>query len=646
MLEQTINQQKDYILKSHMRCRSYQVESDRVYSRKIITKEKLFEKLEAKRELILTATPFMNQLYSFVKGSGFFVILTDDEGCILSVIGDEDILSEAFAFKMVPGAYMDERNIGTNAMGTALVENSPLQVSGDEHYINVYHRWTCSASPIKDKKATVIGTLDITGYSEAVHSHTLGMVVAAANAIEKMLETQSYAKALSEAKVYHETILDSIMAGIVTSDVEGNIVTVNKGAAEMFGYDPRELKELKAWDILSEWDSVKGDVKVNGSFMEQDVNVKSRKNKLQFNLSAYPIKDDKGELKSLILVFKEVKKGRKLADKLMGRHAIYTFDKIIGRDENFLRVIEFAKKVADSRSNVLIMGESGTGKELFAQSIHNHSERKSEPFVAINCGAIPRNLIESELFGYVEGAFTGAKASGHPGKFEIADGGTIFLDEIGEMPIDLQTRLLRVIEEGTVSRIGDVKEIVVNVRVIAATNKDLNLEVEEGRFRKDLFYRLNVLPVRLPSLKERKSDVPLLIEYFMGRISKKLNKKRVIISNEQMEKLEEYDWPGNVRELENYVELSVNTESVPEISWVSGSKKADALEGGKLEYPQFGPDKDECIKLEQVERKHIVKVLSVYRGNVSLTAKKLGIGRNTLYRKLESYGIDCSETRR
>jgi transcriptional regulator with PAS, ATPase and Fis domain len=380
--------------------------------------------------------------------------------------------------------------------------------------------------------------------------------------------------------------------------------------------------------------------------MEQDVNVKSRKNKLQFNLSAYPIKDDKGELKSLILVFKEVKKGRKLADKLMGRHAIYTFDKIIGRDENFLRVIEFAKKVADSRSNVLIMGESGTGKELFAQSIHNHSERKSEPFVAINCGAIPRNLIESELFGYVEGAFTGAKASGHPGKFEIADGGTIFLDEIGEMPIDLQTRLLRVIEEGTVSRIGDVKEIVVNVRVIAATNKDLNLEVEEGRFRKDLFYRLNVLPVRLPSLKERKSDIPLLIEYFMGRISKKLNKKRVIISNEQMEKLEEYDWPGNVRELENYVELSVNTESVPEISWVSGSKKADALEGGKLEFPQFGSDKDECIKLEQVERRHIVKVLSVYRGNVSLTAKKLGIGRNTLYRKLESYGIDCSETRR
>ncbi len=646
MLEQTIDQQKDYILKSHDRCRSYQVEPERVYSRKIITQEELFEKLEVNRELILTASPFMNQLYSFVKGSGFFVILTDNEGCILSVVGDEDILSEAFTFKMVPGAYMDERNIGTNAMGTALEEKTPLQVSGEEHYINVYHRWTCSASPIRSKDGEIRGILDITGYSEEVHSHTLGMVAAASNAIEKMLETQSYAKALADVKLYHEAIIDSIMAGIVTSDLEGNVITVSRGAAEMFGYYPEEIKNLKIWEVLNDWEMVKSQVEEKGSLIERDVNVRSRKNKLQFNLSAYPINDESGRMSNLILVFKEVKKARKLADKLMGRHAIYTFDKIIGRDENFLRVIEFAKKVADSRSNVLIMGESGTGKELFAQSIHNHSEREREPFVAINCGAIPRNLIESELFGYEEGAFTGAKASGHPGKFEIADGGTIFLDEIGEMPLDLQTRLLRVIEEGTVSRIGAVKEIVVNVRVIAATNKDLNVEVSQGRFRKDLFYRLNVLPVRLPSLRERRSDIPLLIEYFMGRISKKLNKKRVAISEEQMKNLEKYSWPGNVRELENYVELSVNTESLPEIDWISGGSRTERTQEGNVDPVKAVAEQDGCLKLEQIEREHIVKVLNLNKGNVSLTAKKLGIGRNTLYRKLENYGIDCSETRR
>ncbi len=637
-------EKKDYIINSHKRCQKYNVDKKRVYSKRIIKESALFKRLETKQELIVTAEPFMNQLYNFVKGSNFFSILTDEEGCILSVIGDEKILSEAFSFKMIPGAYMDENNIGTNAMGTALAEGSPVQVSGEEHYIKVYHRWTCSASPIRNTEGEIIGSLDLTGYNEYVHSHTLGMVVAAANAIEKMLEIKKYTEELSMAKKYTETIIDSITAGILTAAPDGNIITTNGYVADMFGYTPDEMKKMKIWNIFEGWEQVKNAVFSNKNFVEEEVFVNARKNKLQLNLSTYPIFDHDQNIRDIIFVFKEVKKVRKLANKIMGRQAIYTFDKIIGKDENFLRAIIFAKKVADSRSNILIMGESGTGKELFAQAIHNCSSRCDEPFVAINCGAIPRNLIESELFGYEEGAFTGAKSSGQPGKFEIADGGTIFLDEIGEMPLDMQTRLLRVIEEGTVSRIGSIKETVVNIRVIAATNKDLYEEVRKGNFRKDLFYRLNVLPVRLPPLRERKDDIPLLFEFFMKTKSKKMNRRSVKVPDEFMKSLLEYEWPGNVRELENLVEWMINTEALPDII---GEKKAMVAQKQGMEFKRTATsgmenELNRDLSLESLEKQHILKVLNLYQGNITKSAKALGIGRNTLYRKMANYGIDSS----
>jgi len=626
---------KNYIIRSHKRCKDMGVELNRVYSKKIISGDKLQRKLEEKRELIIAAEPFMNQLYDFVKGSNFFSILTDEEGCILSVIGDEDILSEAFSLKMIPGAYMDEGNIGTNAMGTALAEESPVQISGNEHFVKAYHRWTCSGSPIRKFDGKIIGALDLTGYSENVHSHTLGMVVAAANAIEKMLHIKKYNEDLKMAKIYNETIMDSIPSGIMTVDLEGNIKSINSYVTKMFGYNKDEMRKIKAWKLFEGWGKVKEALCLQNTFLDEDVFVNSRRNKLQFNLSAYPILDDRQNVIDIVLIFKEVKKVRKLANKIMGRQAIYTFDKIIGKNKEFLGTIEFAKKVSDSKSTILIMGESGTGKEIFAQAIHNYSDRQEEPFIALNCGAIPKNLIESELFGYEEGAFTGAKQGGQPGKFEIADGGTIFLDEIGEMPLDMQTRLLRVIEEGTVSRVGSSNEILVNVRIIAATNKDLTEEVKKGNFRKDLFYRLNVLPLRLPPLRQRKEDIPLLIDYFMNRISERLNKKKVDILEEHIEYLMGYEWPGNVRELENFIELVINTEYIP----INMNKKDIKLDMRLI----VNNDDDECCKLDQVEKEHIVRVLKKCKGNITLTAKKLGIGRNTLYRKLNKYKIDYSE---
>ncbi len=621
-----------YVERSHKRCLEMGIPLDRIYSGNIIAGEELQKKLEESRELIITAGPYVDQLYNFVKGSGFFAMLTDKEGCILNMIGDDVILSEAYRLKMIPGAYMDEANIGTNAMGTAIAEKIPVQISGKEHFVTAYHRWTCSGAPIRDPEGNIIGSLDLTGYSEKVHSHTLGMVVAAVDAIEKMLVIKEYNSKLFLSKNHFETIIESLIAGILTSDKEGNILMVNNNALDMFGMSKKELLSKHIYQIFEGWEKVVDTLKARDAFHEVDVYVNTNTNKLQFSLSAYPIFGEAGELQEIIFVFKEIKRIRSLANRIMGSKAIYTFDKIIGSDERFMEVIEYAKKVSDSKSTILITGESGTGKEVFAQAIHNWGSRKEEPFVAINCGAIPRNLMESELFGYEEGAFTGAKRGGAPGKFEIADGGTLMLDEIGDMPIDMQIKLLRVIEEGVVIRIGGTKQIPINVRIIAATNKDLIQEVENGNFRLDLYYRLNVLPIHLPALRERREDIPRIALYFMKNISRRLNKKEVNIDNEMMQQLKQYDWPGNIRELENVIERMINTQGFPSEFAKNGHTVA--------ELPR---DVDECIDLEQMEIRLIRKALRKCEDNITLAAKALGIGRNTLYRKMEKHKIECAK---
>ncbi|EPY2301379.1 TPA: sigma 54-interacting transcriptional regulator [Clostridium botulinum] len=623
--------EKFCVLKSHEKCNSLGISKDLVYSKKIIKDEELKRELNNNSELIIIATPFMNKLYQFVKGSNFFVILTDEDGCILNVIGDESILKEAFNVKMIPGAYMDEKNMGTNAMSMALSEKSPIQISGEEHYVKAYHRWTCSAAPIKDINGKIIGTLDLTGYSENVHSHTLGMVVAATNAIEKMIELNNYNRALQVSKKSIENVFNSIQRAILRVDLSGAIKTINNNAIELLGFNENDIKSMKMWDLIPDWSMVLDEIYDKGSFVDEDVYVHCLKNKLQLNLSAYPIYDSSMRIIEVTCLLSDIQKTRKLAGKILSGQAIYTFDKIIGESKKLLSIIDYSKKIADSRSTILITGDSGTGKEVFAQSIHNYSDRKDKPFIAVNCGAIPRNLIESELFGYEEGAFTGAKRGGYRGKFENSHGGTIFLDEIGEMPLDMQIKLLRVIEEGVINRIGSSKQIPVNSRIIAATNKDLREEVEKGNFRKDLFYRINVLPVYLPALKERREDIPLLIDYFMNKTSKHLNKRKVEIAPAYMERLMNYHWPGNIRELENIVELIINAESVEIINNINHHSSKEVRDKAKEETMVFN--------LEIVEKNHIKEVLNKFDGNVSSAAKALGIGRNTLYRKIEKYSL-------
>jgi len=621
------------VLASHNRCKKIDLQAENSFSTKVIQGQELRNCLEFNSDLISSATPFINHLYDFVKGSGFFALLCDAKGCILNVVGDEKILLEASKLKMITGAYMDEDHIGTNAMSLVLSERRPVQVSGMEHFINAYHKWTCCAAPIKDELGNIIGIINLTGNIENVNPHTLGMVVAAANAIERILETSKYNSLLEISKKRLQTTFDSISSGILTCDLLGNITTMNKQVANMFGYEAIEMKNKKIPDLICSFNEIVIRLKSNGSFTDEDIYANTLVNKLQFTCAAYPIYDRNMDIEEITLQFDEIKKSRKLAGRILSGQAVYTFDKIIGQNEEFKKIVEYAKKIADSKSTILLTGESGTGKEIFAQSIHNYSKRLDEPFIAVNCGAIPRTLIESELFGYEGGAFTGAKKGGNVGKFEIAEGGTIFLDEIGEMPSDMQIRLLRVIEEGVINRIGSSKQININVRIMAASNKDLKHEMEIGNFRKDLYYRLNVLPLHLPPLRERKDDISELVSYYMRKTCKKLNKHSVEISDKYMNYLKKYDWPGNIRELENVIERIINSEVIQTNLLNEGVQKQD-----RSVEPYIG------ITLEQMEKHHITEVIKEVKGNMSLAAKILNIARSSLYRKIERYNIDRPET--
>lgn len=432
---------------------------------------------------------------------------------------------------------------------------------------------------------------------------------------------------------YVDSLIKNIPLGIVVVDTDGYIKNANSKLLDMFGYKFNEIIEQPISNIFQDHNKVKNLLLSQHHIIDEEVYVNARKNRLRFNLSAHWIGGTNDEILDAVYIFNDIKKDRKLANKLTRSQAIYTFDKIIGVDRSFKRLIEFSKKIADSKSTILITGESGTGKEVFAQAIHNYSNRKDEPFIAINSAAIPKSLVESELFGYEEGAFTGAKKQGHPGKFEIADKGTVFLDEIGEMPYDVQARLLRVIEEGTISRIGSIDQKIVDIRIIAASNRNLEKEVVESNFRKDLFYRLKVLPIEIPPLRKRREDIPLLIDYFMKKISERLNKKRIYIDEKYMEQLIDYEWPGNVRELENYIELMINMEQVPNIIW----KEKEISKDENIEYMHRD------LSLDHVEKQQINKVLKLFSGNITKSARALGIGRNTLYRKIKKHEIDCSE---
>jgi len=597
---------------------------------RVLTEKEILYNESLNKELIDVSLPVMEDLYKFVAGSGFTVTLIDKKGIILKIIGDQEVVNSISKGNFIIGADWSEESAGTNAIGLALKLDQPIQVISYEHFCICSHNSTCSAAPIHDTEGNIIGVLDMTGNFEKAHSHTLGMVVAAVHGIEKQLESKHAWEKYNLANSYMNAIVESVSEGMMAVNEYGVITHINSYAIKML-QDTRDQiigRDIRTYFKASFLNENKKDLL---ALTDQEVDIISHGKIKKAIISTRKIEGLPRGMKGTVIVVNEINRTRKLVQRMSGLEAKLTFNDILGKNEKFLSTVKLAKNAADSHSNVLLLGESGTGKDVFAQAIHNASQCSNGPFVAINCGAIPRELINSELFGYVDGAFTGAKRGGNPGKFEMADGGTIFLDEIGEMPLELQTILLRVIENRSIMRIGGQESIPVNVRIIAATNKDLIKEIDQGNFRRDLYYRLNVISINLLPLREHKDDIPLLCKHFIQNMNRQLGKDVNEIEDAVKHYFNAYDWPGNIRELYNILERSMNIAQCSKL----------LVSFLPYEFTSFQKVKNSVShkSFDELEKDLISNLFNEYSGNITRVANKLGIARTTLYRKLDKYDL-------
>jgi sigma-54 dependent transcriptional regulator, acetoin dehydrogenase operon transcriptional activator AcoR len=437
----------------------------------------------------------------------------------------------------------------------------------------------------------------------------------------KLTETEI----IEKEKIIHkqiETIIDSVDDGIIAIDEMRNVLYTNKVIKKL---ETRVQENLLINEILNG---------INiAAIIHNKREIKNKQLILKDLSFLYSVKAIELENKIIgfVILIRTIKDINRIINDVSTPHINTSFADIIGESNQLNYLKDLSLKACKGDSTILITGESGTGKEMFARAIHYNGNRKDKPFIAINCAAIPENLLESELFGYEEGSFTGAKKGGKIGKFELGNGGTIFLDEIGDMPLHLQTKLLRVIQERSIERIGSIYNTKIDIRIIAATHKDLDKMVEQGEFRRDLFYRLNVIPLKIPPLRDRTGDIDILIYYFLNKCNSKLEKSVLGFSEEVVDLFNVYYWPGNIREMENVIEYAVNMESTEIISM--NNLPARFKERKKCET---------AYNLRILEKQTIEAVLAQYP-NRDKAAAILGVGRATLFRKIKEYEIEVSK---
>lgn len=581
----------------------------------------------------------MNNIYKSLKGSGFHVLLADEEGWIVESIPPIQ--------QNWPNNWSEEV-LGTNAIGTCIQIRKGIQVTAAEHFHRDLVSFTTSAVPVFDDHGDLVLVLGLIGPSYEDHSRILSMLHKVSHIIKNKWQVAEQNKQLS---IYSSRIKDifNLMAdGIVIVTETGEIEDLNQSALKILGKKARGYKSAVLKKIFAGKDCFDLMLNAGVPFSDVELLLDCSSGRVHCLASGQPSYDDKGNITGGIIVLHSIDRVHRLVNSVCGTRAELNFDDIIGQSRSIQDTIKLARAAANSSSNILLQGESGTGKEIFAQAIHNQSQRCQGPFIAINCGAIPRELIGSELFGYVEGAFTGARRGGKAGKFEMAAGGTLFLDEIGDMPLEQQVVLLRVLQNKTVTRIGDSKDIPVDVRIICASNKNLLEEVEKGNFRQDLYYRLNVISITIPPLRDRKDDIPLLMRHYLMKLGVEPIITERIMNPAVMRCLSQYAWPGNVRELQNVAErlaIIANTQPItisdlPEE--INASGHAQALKAihdlscadGQLSYKQ----RKKRLLAEQ-EAELISNLLEKHRGNLTEVARVMGFSRTTLYRKLALYGI-------
>lgn len=586
------------------------------------------------RTLVKISRPFIDTLHNLVKGSDFMVLLADEEGTIVKVLGDPVILQKTRNMPFREGASWSESCCGTNCIGLAVSERMPVQVFAMEHFCKELHVLVGSAAPFFSPAGRLLGVLAIVGLYEDFHPHTLGLVVASVKAIENQLLYMEANQGLKRSYKEVTTIMEEMTAGLISVDATGKIIVLNTLGRKLLGMRDEEWSGKSILQLFGEECVLVQALREGRSFYDREITLQAKGVTLRFSASARVMKDEQEKSLGMVVMLREDKAIRRLINKAYGNQAAFTFADIIGRHPLLEKVVAGARRAAGVDNTVLIQGESGTGKEVFAQAIHNASERARGPFVPINCAGIPRELVESELFGYEAGSFTGASREGRPGKFELAQGGTIFLDEIGDMPQEIQSHLLRVLQEKTVSRLGGRTPIPVDVRVIVATHRDLLALVEEGAFRLDLFYRINVINLHIPSLRRREGDILLLAEFILEKISQRARLPFVpSITGPCGCRLLQYPWPGNVRELQNVLEQAVFASNyAPELC-------EEHLPEKLLQVFASPPDHTAPLALDIQESKHIRRALDVCAGNITRCAGMLGVGRNTLYRKIRKYNL-------
>lgn len=602
---------------------------------------------ERNKVLMSVAHSYIMNLYSYVKGSNFAIALTDNHGFVLDLVKeDREIQERAKKSGLSVGCNRSEEYCGTNGIGTCLATGQPVQIWGREHYIEPHHTYVCSAAPIRNQYGTIIGCMDVIGPIEAVNSHTLAMVCAAVDGIEKELKMHEAYEKISITNSQLVSTIQSISSGIIMIDNMGIITHHNSRAMQFLKLPNSNLDNKNLANILDLKHCPLNLLDLNHDVSNREITLKNcHGTSLNLSISASIIYNKHHKKINTVLVIEEQQRIHKMVSKMSGFTARFTFGSIIGISESIRHVIEVGKLAAQSDSNVLILGESGTGKELLAQSIHNASDRANGPFIAINCGSLPKGLIESELFGYEGGAFTGASKEGQPGKFELASGGTIFLDEIGDMALELQATLLRVIQTREVVRIGGRFPKKIDVRIMAATNVNLSESVQNKSFRNDLYYRLNVLSIVIPPLRQRPDDIPVLIDHFIQVYNMSMGKAVIGMTPEARERMFHYSWPGNVRELENVIERALNltqgnliteAELPHEILSKAQSETPKGVPANRYLSSETGKNKEES---------RIIAILEQEEGNITNASAALGIPKRTLYRKLQKYNIDVNQFR-
>ncbi len=583
-----------------------------------LTQQELNEIREKNSRLLHQARPEMENLQSQTLGTQSMVILTDAHGTILHALGDPEFISKAQRVALQPGVSWSEENTGTNAIGTALVEKAPVFVMGAEHYYSQNAFLNCSASPILDPYGQTIGVLDVSGDYRQPQAHTMALVRMSAQMIENRLFSAEFSREITLHFHARSEFIGTLWEGIAVFSPDGHLLAINRGGAALLGLNQIQVSNLSFGDLFQ--GTLAYLLSSARRCLPQSAPLTTQANQQLFA---------RVEPGIYMNVSAGSEKSATKAAAQIPELEISMLDRLDSGDTQMRTVIDRVKKVLKRDIPILVEGETGTGKELLAKAIHEASGRKGV-FVAINCASIPEGLIEAELFGYEEGAFTGAKRSGVSGKIMQANGGTLFLDEIGEMPLQLQARLLRVLQEREIVPLGSAKGTPVDIAIVSATNRKLRDHVDAGEFREDLYYRLNGLRVCLPPLRDR-NDLDALISKILSEESD----GQVSLHRETISLLKQHPWRGNIRQLRNVLRAAlafleddhvIRTQHLPD-DFIEESQR-----GGLSAQPSESKGTPSILAAES---DLIWQALQAHAGNMTQAAKQLGISRATLYRKVQ-----------